>query len=379
MKCLQMDFCISVCDGQVYILFWFSVNSMKFFMVLLRKLLFLVIMLVKKMLGDLLFSFSVIGIRFWLVYCMIRWLVLVLLVKVILVMCGLLVSGLFVFRLKLLMMLSMFGGSRLLMIFISIKIEVGVCLVGLSIMQLLVVSVGVSFQVVISNGKFYGMIWLIMFSGLWKWQVMVFLLIFDRLFFCVCIMFVKQWKWLIISGMLVLRVLWIGLLLFQVLVCVISFRFCLMWLVMWLRRLVCLVVECLFQFFLVVWVVFSVVLMLLVLECVIEVSILLVIGVMLLKYWLLCGVIYWLLMQLLQWGLNSVLGLVGLVEGEGGIEVMVFIGGIFWMVWIIWDLFGYCNECVNFVGVVVYYVVWWYQCWWFFGGMLQCISGCYGI
>lgn len=107
---------------------------MKFLIVLLRKLLFLVIMLVKKILGDLLFSFSVIGIRFWLVYCMISWLVVVLLVKVILVMCGLDVSGLLVFILKLLIMLSMFLGSRLLIIFIRIRIDVGVCLVGLSIM-----------------------------------------------------------------------------------------------------------------------------------------------------------------------------------------------------------------------------------------------------
>lgn len=84
------------------------------------------------MFGDLLFSFIVEGIMLFVVYFKMWVFIGVELVKVIFVICLLVVSVLFVFLLKLFIMFSMFGGSRLLMIFIRIRIDVGVCLVGFS-------------------------------------------------------------------------------------------------------------------------------------------------------------------------------------------------------------------------------------------------------
>lgn len=71
-------------------------------------------MLVKKMLGFLLLSFRVIGIRLCEVYCMISCFVVVFLVNVILVMWLLEVNGLLVLVLNLLIMLIILGGNRLL-------------------------------------------------------------------------------------------------------------------------------------------------------------------------------------------------------------------------------------------------------------------------
>lgn len=83
------------------------------------------------------------------------------LVNVIFVIFVFVVRVCLVFVLNLLMMFSIFGGSRFWISLVNNKIDIGVCFVGFSIIMLLVISVGVSFYVVISSGKFYGMICLI--------------------------------------------------------------------------------------------------------------------------------------------------------------------------------------------------------------------------
>lgn len=114
-------------------MFWLKVNSVKFFSALLKKVFFLFIILVKKIFGDLLFNFSVIGIMFCVVYCIICWFIFVELVNVILVMCFEVVRYLLIILFVLLIMFIMFGGSKLLIIFISSSIESGVRCVGFSI------------------------------------------------------------------------------------------------------------------------------------------------------------------------------------------------------------------------------------------------------
>lgn len=78
------------------------------------------------------------------------------------------------------MMLSMFVGKMLVMSFIRCSVVSGVNGDGLSMSVLFVSRVGLSFWIVMSMGKFYGMMFVMMFNGMccrWLSCLLLFLMI----------------------------------------------------------------------------------------------------------------------------------------------------------------------------------------------------------
>jgi hypothetical protein len=112
----------------------------------------------KKMLGDLPPSSSVTGMMFSDAYCMMRRPVVVSPVNAILLMRGLLASGLPASTPKPLTTFKVPGGNRSPMSSTSTMMLMGVCSAGFNTTQLPAASAGASFQIAISSGKFHGMI-----------------------------------------------------------------------------------------------------------------------------------------------------------------------------------------------------------------------------
>lgn len=113
-----------------------------------------------------LFSFSEIFLRWCLVSLLMWWFMVGELVKVIIGICGVVISVLLVFVLLGSMCSRLVGKFVFLKMCVSMKLlDMGVCIFGLIIIVLFVVSVGVIVCKVRISGKLKGEIILIMFSG----------------------------------------------------------------------------------------------------------------------------------------------------------------------------------------------------------------------
>lgn len=118
------------------------------------------------------------------------------------------------------MMFRMLGGSRFVILWVNLSIDRYMILDGFSMIVLLVVRVGVILYVSMIIGMFYGMICMIMLSGLWCMMLIEFVLsddvwCIDLLCSCYGVL-EKIVNCLIVIGMLKCIDLLIGLLLFSV-------------------------------------------------------------------------------------------------------------------------------------------------------------------
>lgn len=214
MKFLWIECCIRSCEFVVQILFWLK----KMFCVIVFVVVFRLGVLVNIICGFLLLYFSQICFRLdCFEYCSSFVFVVVELVKVSMFIFMCRVNGLLMCVLCFGSMFSMFFGRFVLVVsVVSCNVFKGECLDGLSIIELFMVNVGVIFQQVISSGKFYGMIVVMILVVLCVISFSLCGLVGVILLYSLLMVLVVQCRQCIVFGRLMWCVLCIGLFMFRV-------------------------------------------------------------------------------------------------------------------------------------------------------------------